>query len=455
MRARTSAVLGVVAGLALASAPARSQAPGPAASSDTLTLAAAVRAALGHSADVATARANVSTAAAGRLAAWGAFLPTASASLSLNRSSFTAVTYTSPEGVSQRLSQPITDVSKVAGQGLSFNWDLLDGGRRFAELGATAAETRAADFRFTEAQRKAASTVKQAYYDALLQQRLAAMAADELDARRRDLEVTRRRYDIAAVGRGDLLGAEVQVRQAEARVDDARDGARKALRQLEVALGRPGEAPEDLVLANVGPMPDADALDADALVRRAESGSPELSALRADVAAADSRVWSARSQYLPTLRIGFGLSRSEQLGAGGSFFTLNPSNHSSSFFVGASWNLFSGFSRHQEAASAAAAKDQALASHAEKSHEIQKEVRDLVADVKRGQRRLTLQRQIADLSRQRVELAREQFRLGTLSYIELQSVIDRATAAQQAVAQDLHDARVAWAKLEERVGGAR
>jgi len=76
-----------------------------------------------------------------------------------------------------------------------------------------------------------------------------------------------------------------------------------------------------------------------------------------------------------------------------------------------------------------------------------------VAEVRRRQHRLEIQRQVADLSRQRVELARQGFRLGSLSFIELQNVIDQATSDEQAVARELHDARVAWARLEALVGG--
>lgn len=461
MRPVGLAALGLV--LLLASARAQQSPPGTApvggdasaGPADTLTLADAIHGALRHSPDVSSARAAVSGATADRLAAWGAFLPTAAASTSFYRYSFTTVTYVSPEGVSQRVSQPITDVRRSAGQDLIFGWDLLDGGRRFADLGATAAASRAAGLRVSDAERTAISTVKQAYFDALLQRRLAHMAADELQARRQDLEVTRKRYEIAAVDRSDLLGAEVQVRQAELALADARGAARTAVRQLEVAMGEPGEVPDSVALGTVSPLPDADSLEAGLLVRRSLAQNPALLAFQADADAAGSRMWSARSQYLPRITVGFDLARSEQLGANGSFFTFNPSNHSNSFFVQASWNLFNGFQRHQQSERAAVAQDQALASHARKSHEVERDVRNLVAEVKRRQKRLGLERQVADLSRQRVELAREQFRLGSLSFIELQSVIDQATSAERAVAQELHDARVAWAKLEALAGGGR
>jgi len=444
----------------LAPRPARAQSgaaaarqPAAGAPGDTLTLGTAIRGALERSPDVRSARAAVSGAAADRLAAWGAFLPRADASTSFYRYSFTTVTFLSPEGLSQRLSDPITDKRRSTSQSLQLSWDLLRGGRRFAELGATAAESRAASLRVSDAERTAVSTVKQAFFDALLRQRLAEMASDQLEARRQDLEVTRRRYQIAAVDRSDLLGAEIQVHRAELRLADARAAAREAERQLEVAMGRKGEAPDSLALAEAPPLPDADSLDANALVRQAMGENPALAAFRADAAAASLRKWSARSRYLPTISLGFDLSRSEQLGPNGSFFTFDPSNHSNSFFVAASWNLFNGFTRHQEAAQAAVAQNQALASRSKKSHEIERDVRNLVAEVRRRQHRLEIQREVADLSRQRVELARQQFRLGSLSFIELQNVIDQATSDEQAVAQELHDARVAWARLEALVGG--
>ncbi len=443
------AVLG--AALALGSGAARAQQNGPA--EDTLTLARAIQVTLAEQPSISRARAAEAAATADRLAAFGSFLPTVEANASLSRSAFTSATYVSPQGLSQLSDPPTVGVLQSTMQSLYLQWDLLRGGQRFVDLGATAAADRAAGLRVTDAERQAVLAVKQDYLDAYLQQRFVEMDSAELEARQRDLEIARRRYEIAAIDRGDLLGAQIQVRRAELKLADARDRAREVIRKLQVDMGRPGDVGGREVLRDVGALPDADSLDSEALVREALGTNPGLSALEADAAAAGSRLWSARSAYLPTLSIGLNLNRSENLGPNDHFFTLDPRDHGHALSVTASWRLLDGFARHKDAAQAAMARDQAAADHAQESHEIERDVRNLVAEVQRRQERLRLEREVADLSSQRVGMAREQFRRGTLSYIDLQQLIDQSTNAEEDVAQELHDARVAWAKLDALVGG--
>lgn len=438
-----------------AAASAAAQEPASPTAVDTLTLDRALEIARSRSPEIRRALAGQSRAHAERRADWGAFLPQASAGASLSRSEFTTVTFPAPDGTAERLDEPRTSTTHGASQSLSLSWDLLRGGRRFAELSAGAARTTAADRRVSAAERRVAGEVERAYYDALQQQRLVDVAERQLEGRRRDLEVARRRYEMAAVSRSDVLGAEIAVNQGEIALSDARTLSHQFERRLRTAMGVEERLAADLVLRDVEALPDASALETDAFVRRALETDPEAAALRADLSAASASAWSARTSYLPTIQLRYGLTRSETLGPEGDFLNFDLSNDGSSFSVSASWNLFDGFSRESQVASQTAAKREAEAALLQRRLQLRQEVRDLTEEILRRARRLEVQEENLRLAQERLEMAREQYRLGTISYFDLQNAIRDLTGSEQAVIQERYEYLKAWAGLRERVGEIR
>jgi len=79
-------------------------------------------------------------------------------------------------------------------------------------------------------------------------------------------------------------------------------------------------------------------------------------------------------------------------------------------------------------------------------------VRAALVDLRNAYRSLELAERSAEFARQRVELAQEKFRLGSLSFADLQRFIDDAAREERAAI----DARFAWINaviaLEQHVG---
>ncbi len=419
---------------------------------DTLSIEDAIRTALGRHPDIASARASLDAAAAEQRAGWGAFLPNASASLSLSRSEFTTVTFASPQGPSQRLDEPLTDVSKGASQNLSFSWDLLRGGQRFTDLRRTRAATRSANSQLSQRERDVAANVRVAYYETLKQGGLVAVARLQLEGRRRDLEVARRRYEIAAVNRTDVLGAEIEVGRAELLLVEAQDAEAAAQRELRFSIGLTADGPR-FTLEDVWEPPDATSLDEAGLAGLALATKPRIRALEADVAAASAGLWGARSRYLPTISLSYGLSRSEQGGADAPFFKFDPANTGQGFSVSASWNLFDGFSREQQTAQARSSLRAAESNLALERITVDRDVRNAVREIQTRARRLELQERNRDLARQRLDMIRERYRLGTVEYTELLQATEQLTGAERDVIDERYEYVKAWARLEAQVGG--
>lgn len=446
MRSGHAVVAAAVLALVVPSAAATSPA-------DTLTLAGAIRAAVDGAPGLERERAELEAARAARWADWGAFLPSVSASAGFTRSDFTTVTFVSPEGVSRRRDDPLTGTLKSASQLLSLEWSLLEGGRRLADLSAGVADLEAASAHRDLAERRAVADVKRAYFEALQRTRLAELARRRVDGRRRDLALTRRRYRVADVGRSDLLAAEMEVEETRLALLDARDAARAAKRALQVAMGV--EPAEGLALAPAPEPPSPSGLDPARLVRRALATSPELAAASAEAEAASARRRAAGSRYLPGISVGLDLSRSERLGPEGDLFVLDPRNTSRRFRVQASWTLFDGFRRRETRARASAEAARARSRRAVRRLELQHEVRELVAEIRRRARRVEVLRHTVNLARRRLELARERYRLGTFDHLELQNATRQLARSEERLTRERYGYLSAWADLEERAGDVR
>ena len=141
------------------------------------------------------------------------------------------------------------------------------------------------------------------------------------------------------------------------------------------------------------------------------------------------------------------------MGRDESLLDFDPANTSDGFVIQGSWSVFSGFSRKRQTAQADRQRRQAAAQLTADQLQLEKDVRDLVKDLKRRSQRLEIIERNVRLASERLDLAREQYRLGSIPYFNLQQAIDRLTLTEQTLFQERYDYLIGWANLEERVGG--
>ena len=178
--------------------PAPAQAQGPTLP-DTLDITRALRVAMSESPILRMSLTQADRAGAERLAAWGAFLPRAGVNVGLSRSSFSRSTFVGEEGLSETLPEVLTSSSQGGNQGLSLNWEVLRGGRRFSEVSRSAAILRAAQRRYDDQERAVVLTVRREFLGALRRQELLELTRSQIADRELELDIARRRYEIAAV----------------------------------------------------------------------------------------------------------------------------------------------------------------------------------------------------------------------------------------------------------------
>ena len=422
---------------------------------ERLTLEEAIRLAIQSSPQLGGVRAMADAAGADHRAAWGSFLPQASVSMNLGKSDFTRITFIGPEGESETLPDPLSSGSQSSNQSIALNWTLFDQGRRFANLSEQSANLRAAQRQLDDRTAAVVAETGRAFYAALRNQRLLELTEQQILERQLELDIARRRYEIAAVERIDVLAAEGNLLDLQVSLLRTRQQTETSLRTLAVEIGLPAEEGPGTTLADVVDLPSVDAAEGEFLLQEALSGDPEILQLQAQRAAASAGLWGARSSFLPTIQASMNWGNSQSYGLGEPFFQFNPSDGGRNFTLSASWMLFSGFSRVQETAQASSRERQAEEDLRRRRLEIERDVRGFIDQLEQlaGTRDLALRsRQIAQ---ERLDMSRAMYQNGTIDFTALQQAIGGVTSAERQLVDLRFEYLTAWVGLAEfrAVGG--
>lgn len=382
----------------------------------------------------------------------GQFLPTLSFSVSTGASLNRQLVSTDVFGIP--VANPITEwrTSSSASQSLLGRISLWDWGGRFRGLAAQKARAKAREAAVTAASRTLRATVVRRYRAAQNQLALQAVEADLLKNRLLELETTRRRFELAGAGRVDVLIAELQVREQESRIEEIKGQLEAALLALRTAIG--DETLTAFRVCNALPDPfDPSPLDEEDLVARALASSPVLLEQESGLNVMRAELANARSSRWPSISMGFSATQSSFGDQLTSVFDLLPDrSRTGGVSFGITVPLFP---RLDTKASVVQAEVQ-LANAQERLREAQlrvvEEVRSRFIALKTAHRSYLMAVQSRSIAQERLALAREQYRLGTRTFTELQQDIEAAARAERQVIDQLFALERALTNLEEVVG---
>lgn len=434
--------------LLLALPAAAQQAPGD------LSLHDALRAAEANSPGFRSAQAGISEAAARARQSRGAFLPQLSTSLTLG-GSLTATRVGQDEfGNPLPAAGVVASTRSSTGHGVSVGIPLFERGRR-GELRAARADEGAAGAAVEVERGRVRAEVTRRYHDALRAERVIELEEQLLASARERLEATQRLFRIAAQGMVEVLGAEVEVARQEQAVEQARGEARKARLALGEAMGTLDVGDARL---STGPAAvfDPGAMSVDSLVALALHGHPRLAHASSSAAAADHRAGAARGLRWPRVDASLGYNRSsfrQDYEAFSDFANpFNPFDRALTFGFSATVPLFDQFRSAAQVAQATTSRTRARETLRATRLAVEREVRSAHIDLGNAFRASQLSERAARLSRDRLSMARERYRLGAISFTELQQVVDRTAQAERDELRARFEFAHALATLEERVG---
>lgn len=328
---------------------------------------------------------------------------------------------------------------------LSLPWEIDLWGRiaRQIEANQASAEASAADLE--SARLSAQATLAQDYFLLRIADAQKALLERTVAAYTRALEITRNRYAAGVVPRTDVVQADTQLKTARAQAIAVGVPRAQLEHAIAVQIGRP---PADLALASADPPRQVPTLPPElpsALLER----RPDIASAERQVAAANAQIGVARAAFFPTLTLrssgGYqGRDLGNLLGAGNRFWSIGPT---------LTGPLFDAGLRRAQSAQALAAYDASVATYRQTVLTGLQEVEDNLAALRLLAEQSLAQEAAIESARRLVELTMNQYKSGTVSYLNVVTA-QAAQFGNERTALDLLGQRlVASVALIKALGG--
>jgi outer membrane protein len=412
--------------------------PGPAflgAQQAAVTLPEAIRLAERVQPDMVRAQGQVLTAAAQRRSAWGAYLPSLTASSS----------------ASDFFSEGATRIDPVTGQVLSGNTtnrsvttslqasvDLFTGFRRGAESRAARAGQRAAEASLVDARFQQALTTTNQFFDALAAAQLVGVRQASLRRAEEQLKVSVNKLRAGSATRSDTLRSRVTLGTAQLDLIQAQTDLATAEAGLARLIGATGRvrAADDSAFYRV-----QSSLDTASLRTEAESRSPRVQSAAADADAARAALSAARSGYWPNLTLS--ANTSWNASQANDYDLLNQRQLS----LGFRWNLFDRFDRELSIAQQSASAEVAEATAADARREVSAELTSALAGLDAARTQIDITGTSVAAATEDLRVQQERYRLGASTIVD---VLTSQEALNQAEV-DVVVARFAYLRAKARL----
>ena len=380
---------------------------------DTLRLDAAVQQALDDNFQAEIARREAAIADNNATIGNAGFLPT----LSLDGGYNTTVSNTTQQFINQPEESIDGAESTNTTADASLRWTVFDGLGRFAtydRLGAQAEQQRAATREQVEV---VVADVIEAYYDVARQRRQLQVFREAVALSRERLRITQTRREVGSA-------SDLAVRQA--RVDLNADSA-QALRQstaltnakaqLNRLLGRAESSTDYTVTASI----DVNTtLRREALRETAAQNSPALRQARQAQRAAEAEQREVRAELFPTIDLTAGYGYSQLDSESG--FLQRQTSYDFTYGVSLTFDLFDGFDRRRRRQNAELRAANAETVVDDIRARLTTELSSAYEDYRNRLQLVDLQRDNLAAATDNVEVALQQFEVGTITSVELREV---------------------------------
>jgi outer membrane protein len=408
--------------------------------SRSVTLAEAIRLSERVQPDVVRAGAEVRTAIARRRSAWGAFLPTVSATSSA--SDFFSQGASRIDPVTGQLTSGNTTNRSIS-TGLSASLDLFTGFRRGAELRAARADEDAAGASLVDARFQQALATTNQFLDALAAAQLLRVRETSVRRAEEQLKVSVAKLRAGSATRSDSLRSLVTL--GNARLEQITTGTQLATAEANLArlIGETGRvrAADDSAFYVILPGPDTQALRIEA-----ESKSPRVQSAVASVAAARATVRASRSAYWPSLV--FSANTNWNGSRANDYSLLNQRQLSLSL----RWNLFDRFDRELTIAQRDADLDIAEATASETRRAVAADLSMRLAEMDAARARIEITQTSVVAAREDLRVQQERYRLGASTIVDVLTSQEALSQAEVDVVNARFDYLRAKAQLEALIG---
>jgi TolC family type I secretion outer membrane protein len=330
------------------------------------------------------------------------------------------------------------------GPTLSLSYVLLDFGARAARGDVAQASLLAANLEQNQAIQDVVLAVEQAYYLLLGLEALQGAAEQSLKTAQANLAATQQRRDAGLATIGDVYQVETTVAQARLNSQQVQGQVAAARGTLATATGLPVDTaltlqpwPTDAPLTEVG---EAVAR----LLAQAKAQRPELIAAQARVQAANADTRAAAAAGRPTLALSGSM--------GQTYIADRGDFPRSSIGLTLSVPLFQGFRTTYEVRQARAREAQAQAERDRLYHDVQRQVWEAYYNQQTAATTIASAQALQRSARQAAEVARERYRAGVGTVLEVLSTQTAETEANVQAIQAQLNWYIGVAQLGHAVG---
>ncbi|HET9725650.1 MAG TPA: TolC family protein [Gemmatimonadales bacterium] len=405
-----------------------------------ITLAEALRLAQRSQPSVIQAEGQVQTAAAQRRSAWGAFLPSLSASSS----------------ASDFFSQGSSRIDPLTGQVLSGNTtnrslnatlrasvDLFTGFRRGADLKAARAEQSQAEAGLVDAKFAQDLATTNQFFDALSAAQLVTVRESSVRRAEEQLKVSVAKLQAGSATRSDSLRSLVTLGNTQLDLIQAQTDLATAEAGLARLVGEMGRvrAVDDSSFHQVVTVPDTATLR-----QAAETTSPRVQVALAGANAAQANLRASRSAYWPSLTLGANTSWNGSRTNDYTFFNQRQVS------LALSWDIFNGFDRELTIAQRQASLDVAEASAADERRAVDASLTQYLAELEAAQAKIGITATSVAAATEDLRVQQERYRLGASTIVDVLTSQEALNQAEVDVVNARFDYLRAKAQLQALIG---
>ena len=327
----------------------------------------------------------------------------------------------------------------------SAGWETDLWSRLSQAVGAAGAGLQASRDDLAAARLSAQATLVQSYLALRAAEAQRALFERTVAASQRSLELTQARREAGVVSQSDVLQAQIQLRTVQAQMNEAALQRAQLEHAIAVLLGEP---PAALSIERTAMLPELPAvpelLPSTLLERR-----PDIAAAERRVAAAYLQIGVADAAFFPdlTLSAGAGWRGSTLAGlvaAPNLLWSIGPA---------LAVTVFDGGTRRAASDQARAAAELATATYRQTVLVALQEVEDNLVVVDQLGAELALQREALQAAQRNLEIVQEQYKAGTVSFLNV-STAQTAALSAEATVLTLRNRRLAAANLLlKNIGG--
>ena len=370
------------------------------------------------------------------------YFPTVSASASSTRSRSSSNLGGQSSLATNQISRSVTNSHALA---LDATWeaDLWGRVRRSVEANQASAQASAADLEATRLSLQA--ELAQSYFQLRSLDAQAQLLEDTVAAYEKSLQLTENQYKVGVVAKADVVQAQTQLKTTQAQAIDV--GVQRAQLEHAIALlvGKPAATFSiERASLNAALPPIPVGMPSELLERR-----PDVASAERRVASANAQIGVAKAAYFPSLTLsasgGYQSSSIAQLlTAPSRFWSIGPA---------IAETLFDGGARRALTEQAVAGYDASVAAYRQTVLIGFQEVEDNLAALRILEEEAQVQDEAVKLAQQSVTLTLNQYKAGTVSYLNVVTVQATALANERTAVNILSQRLAASVLLIKALGG--